>query len=325
MVEGLGRFRVNIHHEDRGLSASFRAVPSRIRTVEELRLPESARKLARLNQGLVLVTGPSGCGKSTTLAALIDLINRESRRHIICIEDPVEFVHETKLSHIDQREVGTHTRSFATALRAALREDPDVILVGEMRDLETIAMAITASETGHLVFSTLHTNDAAGAVTRLTDMGVEPFLIASTMIASIAQRLVRRLCPECAEPFEPDRDYFAQLGLTPADWPDDATFQRPRGCDACRNTGYRGRVAVYEILPFSESIKQLTFERTPSTLIKQKACELGMRTLREAGWKRVCRGETSFEELVRVTVESDAPISAEAESPIPDGDAAVSV
>ncbi len=142
MVEGLGRFRVNIHHEDRGLSASFRAVPSKIRTVEELRLPESAKKLARLNQGLVLVTGPSGCGKSTTLAALIDLINRESRRHIICIEDPVEFVHETKLSHIDQREVGTHTRSFATALRAALREDPDVILVGEMRDLETIERII---------------------------------------------------------------------------------------------------------------------------------------------------------------------------------------
>ena len=197
MVEGLGRFRVNIHHEDRGLSASFRAVPSKIRTVEELRLPESAKKLARLNQGLVLVTGPSGCGKSTTLAALIDLINRESRRHIICIEDPVEFVHETKLSHIDQREVGTHTRSFATALRAALREDPDVILVGEMRDLETIAMAITASETGHLVFSTLHTRNAAKTIERIINV-FPPDQIAQicTMVSEslagvISQELIR--------------------------------------------------------------------------------------------------------------------------------------
>lgn len=197
MVEGLARFRVNVHHEDRGLSASFRVVPSKIRTVEELKLPESAKGLARLHQGLVLVTGPSGCGKSTTLAALIDLINKESRRHIICIEDPVEFVHETKLSHIDQREVGTHTRNFATALRAALREDPDVILVGEMRDLETISMAITASETGHLVFSTLHTRNAAKTIERVINV-FPPDQVAQirTMLAEslagvISQQLIR--------------------------------------------------------------------------------------------------------------------------------------
>ncbi|RJP74047.1 MAG: type IV pilus twitching motility protein PilT [Candidatus Abyssobacteria bacterium SURF_17] len=196
-VEGLGRFRVNIHHEDRGVSGSFRVVPSRIRTVEELNLPEAAKNLTRLHQGLVLVTGPSGCGKSTTLAALIDLINRESRRHIICIEDPVEFVHKSKLSHIDQREVGVHTRSFSTALRAALREDPDVILVGEMRDLETIAMAITASETGHLVFSTLHTRNAAKTIERIINV-FPPDQIAQirTMLAEslagvVSQQLIR--------------------------------------------------------------------------------------------------------------------------------------
>lgn len=197
VVEKLGRFRVNVHYEDRGISASFRVVPSKVRTVEELNLPEAAKNLTRLHQGLVLVTGPSGCGKSTTLAALIDLINRESRRHIICVEDPVEFVHRSGLSHIDQREVGVHTRSFSTALRAALREDPDVILVGEMRDLETIAMAITASETGHLVFSTLHTRNASKTIERIINV-FPPDQIAQirTMLSEslagvISQQLIR--------------------------------------------------------------------------------------------------------------------------------------
>lgn len=197
VVQDVGRFRVNIHYEDRGLSGSFRVVPSRIRTVEELKLPEAAKNLTRLHQGLVLVTGPSGCGKSTTLAALIDLINRESRRHIICVEDPVEFVHKSRHSHIDQREVGVHTRSFGTALRAALREDPDVILVGEMRDLETIAMAITASETGHLVFSTLHTRNAAKTIERI--MNVFPpdqiaqirTMLSESLAGVISQQLIR--------------------------------------------------------------------------------------------------------------------------------------
>jgi twitching motility protein PilT len=202
VVPEVGRFRVNMHYEDRGISGAFRVVPSQIRSVEELNLPEAARNLTRLHQGLVLVTGPSGCGKSTTLAALIDLINRESRRHIICVEDPVEFVHKSKHSHIDQREVGVHTRSFATALRAALREDPDVILVGEMRDLETIAMAITASETGHLVFSTLHTRNAAKTIERI--MNVFPpdqiaqirTMLSESLAGVISQQLIRNMSGE---------------------------------------------------------------------------------------------------------------------------------
>ncbi len=282
---------------------------------------ESFNTFIERPHGMILLTGPTGSGKTTTLYAALNKLNKVDHK-IITIEDPIEYQLKgvTQMQAMPQIGFG-----FSMALRSMLRHDPDIMLVGEIRDFETAEMAIRSSLTGHLVFSTLHTNDAAGAVTRLTDMGVEPFLIASTMIASIAQRLVRRLCPECAEPFDPERDYFAQLGLTPADRPDDATFRRARGCDTCRNTGYRGRVAVYEILPFSDSIKQMTVDRTPSTLIKEKACELGMRTLREAGWRRVCRGETSFEELVRVTVESDAPIVAEAESSIPDGDATVSV
>jgi len=196
-VTGLGRFRANIHHESRGVSGSFRVVPTRIRTAEELDLPDAAKKLTRLHQGLVLVTGPSGCGKSTTLAALIDLINRESQCHIICIEDPVEFVHKSRMAHIDQREVGTHTRSFATALRAALREDPDVILVGEMRDLETISMAITASETGHLVFSTLHTRSAAKTVERIINVFPPDqiaqirTMLSESLVGVISQQLIR--------------------------------------------------------------------------------------------------------------------------------------
>ncbi len=197
VVEGLGRFRVNVHHEDRGLSAAFRVVPSKIRTVEDLKLPEAAKNLTKLHQGLVLITGPSGCGKSTTLAALIDLINRQYRRHIICIEDPVEFVHKNKRSHIDQREVGVHTRSFSSALRAALREDPDVILVGEMRDLETIAMAITASETGHLVFSTLHTRSASKTVERIINVFPPDqiaqirTMLSESLVGVISQQLIR--------------------------------------------------------------------------------------------------------------------------------------
>ena len=198
-VEDLGRFRLSVHHEERGISASFRVVPSKIRTAEELGLPDSVKDLARLHQGLVLVTGPSGCGKSTTLAAIIDLINRESRRHIICIEDPVEFVHQTRRCHIDQREVGVHTRSFGAALRAALREDPDVILVGEMRDLETISMAITASETGHLVLSTLHTRNAAKTIERIVNVFPPDqiaqirTMVAASLIGVVSQQLIRNI------------------------------------------------------------------------------------------------------------------------------------
>ena len=250
--------------------------------------------------GMILVTGPTGSGKTTTLYAALSKLNKLEHK-IITIEDPIEY----QLKGITQMQTSPQIGfDFSTALRSMLRHDPDVMLVGEIRDYETAEMAIRSSLTGHLVFSTLHTTDASGAVTRLTDMGVEPFLIASTMIASVAQRLVRCVCAHCAEPYTPDAADFAQLGRTPAE-AQGATFRRGRGCDACRHTGYHGRIAIYELLPFSSEIKEMTIRREPSTHIRRRAVELGMRTLRNSGWQRVCEGRTTFEEVVRVTAESD--------------------
>ncbi|HOS03684.1 MAG TPA: ATPase, T2SS/T4P/T4SS family [Candidatus Hydrogenedentes bacterium] len=250
--------------------------------------------------GMVLVTGPTGSGKTTTLYAALAKINRFEHK-IITIEDPIEY----QLKGITQLQVAPHIGfDFARGLRSMLRHDPDIMMVGEIRDYETAEMAIRSSLTGHLVFSTLHTNDAAGAVTRLVDMNVEPFLIASTMIASIAQRLVRKICPHCSEGYDPDPELLRQLGLAEEELRA-AKFRRGRGCDQCRHTGYRGRIAIYEILPFSHAVKELTVRRAPSTEIKRLACQMGMRTLRQAGWLRARVGETSIEEVLRVTADTD--------------------
>jgi len=266
-------------------------------------LPEDLKLFNRfLNRphGIILVTGPTGSGKTTTLYASLSKLNQTDRK-IITIEDPIEY----QLKGITQMQVQPRIGfDFSMGLRSMLRHDPDIMMVGEIRDYETAEMAIRSSLTGHLVFSTLHTNDAAGAVTRLVDMGVEPFLIASTMIASIAQRLVRCVCASCAVEYQPSAAELEQFGVV-AGGPSDAHFQRGKGCEACRYTGYRGRIAIYEILPFSAVIKDLTNQRTPSTEIKRKGRELGMRTLREAGWLQVCRGRTTLEEVARVTSDAD--------------------
>ncbi len=264
------------------------------------------RDLSLFNQfirrphGMILVTGPTGSGKTTTLyAALSKLNNLENK--IITIEDPIEYQLQGITQTQTQQQIGY---TFASALRAMLRHDPDIMLVGEIRDQETAEMAVRSSLTGHLVFSTLHTNDASGAVTRLTDLGLEPFLISSTMVASIAQRLMRRVCSDCAEPFEPDDQQFLDLGIDVKER-EGATFRRGRGCDNCRHTGYRGRMAIYEILPFTTAIKELTVERASSDAIKRQARLDGMRTLRESGWQRVRQGVTTFEEVMRVTADAD--------------------
>lgn len=250
--------------------------------------------------GMILVTGPTGSGKTTTLYAALSKLNKLEHK-IITIEDPIEY----QLRGVTQMQVMPQIGfDFSTALRSMLRHDPDIMLVGEIRDYETAEMAIRSSLTGHLVFSTLHTNDAAGAVTRLTDMGVEPFLIASTMIASVAQRLVRRICPHCAEPYTPEPGMAEEMGLTPEQL-EGANLLTGRGCDRCRYTGYRGRVAIYEMLPFTNAVRELTVNRATSTEIKRKACVQGMKTLRETGWQRVYNGESTFEEVFRVTAESE--------------------
>ncbi len=196
-IAGVGRFRVNIHQEERGVSGAFRVIPTEIRTAESIGLPEVVKEISRREQGLFLVTGPSGCGKSTTLAALVDLINHERACHIITIEDPIEFEYGNDKAYIDQREVGTHTRSFASALRSVVRENPDVIVVGEMRDLETISLAVSAAETGHLVFSTLHTRGAAKTVERIINVfpPEQQFMmrtmLGESLVGVLSQQLMR--------------------------------------------------------------------------------------------------------------------------------------
>ena len=252
------------------------------------------QELIRLPHGILLVTGPTGSGKSTTLySALLEIKSDETK--IITTEDPVEY----QLEGINQIQV--HPKiglTFGHSLRSILRHDPDIILIGEVRDLETAENAIQASLTGHLVFSTLHTNDAAGAYTRLVDMGVEPFLVSSTVEAVMAQRLVRMLCPHCREPFVPTADDL------PADFPREklsGPLYRAAGCRECRQLGYHGRLGLFELLLTTEEIRQLAHERASSWAIEDAAIRGGMLTLRHDGWRKVLDGRTTLEEVLRVT------------------------
>ena len=254
-------------------------------------------RLIQQPHGIILVTGPTGSGKTTTLYSALNELKDEKTK-IITTEDPIEY----QLEGINQIQVHTKVGlTFATSLRSILRHDPDVVLVGEIRDLETAENAIQASLTGHLVFSTLHTNDAAGAFMRLADMGVEPFLVCSTVEGILAQRLVRTLCPECCESYIPGPEDV------PEDFPrldsgeDGGAIYRAVGCRHCRGTGYRGRTGIYELLVTNDEIRRLAAERTPTNLVKRAAMQAGMRTLRQDGWRRVGRGQTTVEEVLRVT------------------------
>jgi len=246
--------------------------------------------------GIVIVTGPTGCGKTTTLYSCMRRINLIDSK-LLTIEDPVEYDIEGIMQVAVHESVGM---TFARALRAFLRQDPDIIMVGEMRDLETAQVAIQASLTGHLVMSTLHTNDASGAVTRMIDMGVEPFLVSSTLLAVLAQRLVRTICKRCRTPFEPTESQLAMLGLSPHDV-GDKVFYYGRGCKECNDTGYRGRKGIFEMLPVSEPVRVLINERAPTVVIRQKAIELGMVTLREDGLRSIFDGESTIEEVLKYT------------------------
>ncbi len=246
--------------------------------------------------GIFLVTGPTGSGKSTSLYAFLSTINSVHKR-IITIEEPVEY----ELKGINQIAVRPDIGlTFAMGLRHILRQDPNVIMVGEIRDLETAEIAIRAALTGHLVFSTLHTNDAPSAFTRLIDMGIEPFLVASSVEAIMAQRLVRTICPHCREEQHVQRDYLRRIGYPEAEI-DTTKFWRGVGCEACRQLGYQGRMGIYELLLLNEGIRPLVLSRAPSSTIAQKAIEQGMRTLRVDGWNKVRHGITTIEEVIRVT------------------------
>jgi type II secretion system protein E len=261
--------------------------------------PEVGKRFEQLitrPHGILLVTGPTGSGKTTTLYAALDKINSPDRK-IITVEDPVEY----QLKGVNQIPVKSKIGlSFATGLRHIVRQDPDVILVGEIRDLETVEIAIQASLTGHLVFSTLHTNDAPGAIPRLQDMGAEPYLIASVLEAVLAQRLVRRICPACRTPDTPPAADIQALGITPT--PGVQLF-KGRGCEECRGTGYRGRTGIYELFVITEDVRSLILRRASSRDIRRAAVEGGMTTLRQDGWARACQGVTTIEEILRVTQE----------------------
>ena len=253
-------------------------------------------KLVQRPHGIVLVTGPTGSGKTTTLYAALDKINSPDRK-ILTVEDPVEY----QLKGVNQIPVKPKIGlSFATGLRHIVRQDPDVILVGEIRDLETAEISIQAALTGHLVFSTLHTNDAPSAITRLQDMGVEPYLLSSVLEGVLAQRLVRRVCAVCRAPDTPSAADIEALGI---DADPHAKLFRGRGCDECRGTGYRGRTGIYELFPITEDVRSLILRRASSREIRRLAVDAGMVTLRQDGWARAVDGVTTIEEVLRVTQE----------------------
>jgi general secretion pathway protein E len=255
-----------------------------------------AKQLIGLSHGIILVTGPTGSGKTTTLYAALRHINSPDK-NILTIEDPIEY----QLDGIGQMQVNPKINlTFANGLRSMVRQDPDVILVGEIRDLETAEIAIQAALTGHLVFSTLHTNDAASAVTRLTDMGIEPFLVSSSVQAIIAQRLVRVLCPHCKEPYEPEQAHLAELGLSRND-PQECTMYRAQGCARCMDTGYRGRTGIFEFLRLSDTIKNLVLHTSDANQIKKAAVAEGMMSIRDHGILKVREGKTTISEVLRVT------------------------
>ena len=274
---------------------------ARLYTLEELGMPAASldqfRNLIGIEHGLVLVTGPTGSGKSTTLYAGLQVVNY-AERNIITIEDPIEY----QLPGISQIQVNTKKgMTFASGLRSVLRQDPDIIMVGEIRDHETAVMAIQSALTGHLVFSTLHTNDAASAITRLLDLGIEPYLVASSVVGVMAQRLVRRVCPKCAQPAEPSVSELSQLEVDMRDL-DMTHMQRGTGCEHCRGTGYRGRVGLFELLTIDSDIRLHIQERDTASQIKQTAIQAGMTTLREDGINKVINGLTTCDEVMRVTM-----------------------
>jgi type IV pilus assembly protein PilB len=253
------------------------------------------RKAIDAPHGMILVTGPTGSGKTTTLYSVLQELNNP-QYNIVTVEDPIEY----ELSGINQVAVRPDIGlDFASALRSILRQDPDIVMIGEIRDNETADIAVKAALTGHQVLSTLHTNDAASAITRLDDMGIEPFLISSSILMTCAQRLVRRVCPNCREEFVPEPEMLERLGLTDHK----ATFFHGTGCDRCKGRGYLGRAALIEALPISEAIRRLIIKRASSAIIKNQAVTEGMKTLRQVGIEKALEGLTTLEEVWRVTGE----------------------
>jgi general secretion pathway protein E/type IV pilus assembly protein PilB len=258
---------------------------------------ELFERLITLPDGIILVTGPTGSGKTTTLYACLGHINRPDRK-IITVEDPVEY----QMSYINQVQVREDIgMTFGAALRSILRQAPNIVMIGEIRDLETAQIATEASLTGHLVFSTLHTNDAPSAVTRLMDIGVKPFLVASSLKAVLAQRLVRCVCENCKEEYQPPESEIKQLGAAARQFAD-VKLYKGRGCPQCNLTGYKGRLGIFEIFTVTEEIQRMIYEKVPASELRVRAREMGMRTLREDGLRKIAAGLTTIEEVMGETM-----------------------
>ncbi|HPP76547.1 MAG TPA: GspE/PulE family protein, partial [Armatimonadota bacterium] len=261
-------------------------------------LPETMERFESLivrTYGIILVTGPTGSGKSTTLYSVLSKLN-SGEKNILTIEDPVEY----ELAGITQVQINSRAGlTFAAGLRTMLRQDPNIVMVGEIRDAETAIIATEAALTGHLVLSTLHTNDAPGAITRLIDMGIEPFLISSGVIGVLAQRLVRCICTKCKEQYKPPLDAVKRLGI-PLDEGSSVTFYRGKGCDYCKGTGYKGRIGIYELMIMNDKIRDLVLTRASSHTIREAAIQTGMKTLKEDAMEKILLGTTSREESLRV-------------------------
>ena len=311
-----GRFKVKVGNVDLDFRVSFLPTPygesvvirilssAKLYNLEELGLSLQERttldNLIHKPHGIVFVTGPTGSGKTTTLYSCLARVNKVDRK-IITIEDPIEY----QLKGVTQIQINPQVGlSFAAGLRSMLRHDPDIMMVGEVRDIETAEITIQVALTGHLVFSTLHTNDAASAVARLLDMGVEPYLIASSVECFIAQRLVRLICPECKKQVKLPEDMMKEFGLN-AKQASDTTIYEGDGCESCKFTGYRGREGIYEFLPVNDQIRDMITQRATAAKIRNKAIEQGMRTLRDDGWDKVKKGLTTPSEVIRVTQEEN--------------------
>ena len=291
------RFRVSAFKQKGSFGTVLRQIPNTLLTLEQIGLPNSIKNLLYEPRGLILVTGPTGSGKSTTLASMLNIINEERACHIITVEDPVEY----EVAGINQVQVRADVgMTFSAALRAMLRQAPNIVMVGEIRDLETAEIAINASLTGHMVFSTLHTNDAPSAVSRLIDMGVKPFLVSASLRAALAQRLVRSICQNCKQPYVPTPSELSVLGVGD-EQASSASFMHGAGCEKCGDNGFRGRKGVFEIFSVNQEIEEMIYHNVSIVELRKKAREMGMRSMREDGFRKVLAGITTLDEVLMVT------------------------
>ena len=300
---GVGRFRTNVFQQRGTFALAMRYVKTQVPSFEELGLLPIIKSIAAAPRGIVLVAGTTGSGKSTTLAAMLEHINANFKKHIVTLEDPIEFVFEDNQSVVEQREIGLDTGSFQAGLKHVLRQDPDIIMVGEIRDRETASIAMQSALTGHLVFSTVHTNDAPGAYTRLLDLGVEEFLLNAALRSIVGQRLVRRLCPLCATSDPKSDSLIDEFGLRALAHSSGIAAPRllqAHGCESCGGTGYRGRVAITEYFRCDSHVAAIPKDAEFLSNARQYAKTRGWRTLLEDGYVHAMNGVTTVSEVLRV-------------------------